>query len=555
MVAVLVQNVSTYQTYQTQIPNGDSVPHPCKPNTYWGGVGHQRDQGAGERNQFGQDFEREGRLWTQTLCHLDSDGDGLTNGEELGDPDCLWNQGDTPSRLVGISNPGICDPWDSPSCFSNNITISSRYTNQEDWMRDICRPGDFVCPGINESGVQSLNLTINNGTQVPFMDKTYYCQIFDLGSQLNTSRDYHMIAVEPIIDNVQALHHVVLYGCEDPQAASPGPFDCGMYPSVSCQTFISIWTIGSAGDCFHSNTGISIGDVGLKKLAIQVFWNNPTSRDDWLDSSGVRIYYTDQRQYEIGIMKLGHESFLVPPNNPSVTFTSTCTTECTRKLLNASVTVTKAWNHMHYIGQKMTIQVIRNKTDVRYLTYDPVYNYDSPQVHILSPDQPFRLDPGDEVITTCTYNTNDQSWTTYWGESTTEEMCYGYLLYFPKENSQMTDCTTLGPNINYCDNGTFRGCTDLQMFSSPFYLNDAEFYQDILHNCHPYAPCVQECVDTLEELMKTDPCFQENLFDFIKEEMLNTNPVGQDMMARIASCQRQVDSLASNIVPSSTGQP
>ncbi|KAH9503098.1 hypothetical protein Btru_069954 [Bulinus truncatus] len=88
MVAVLLQYVSTYQTYQTQIPNGDSVPHPCKPNTFWGGVGHHRDQGAGERNQFGQDFEREGRLWTQTLCHLDSDGDGLTNGQELGDPDC-----------------------------------------------------------------------------------------------------------------------------------------------------------------------------------------------------------------------------------------------------------------------------------------------------------------------------------------------------------------------------------------------------------------------------------------------------------------------------------
>ena len=28
--------------------------------------------------------------WTEALCHMDSDGDGRTNGEELGDPDCVW---------------------------------------------------------------------------------------------------------------------------------------------------------------------------------------------------------------------------------------------------------------------------------------------------------------------------------------------------------------------------------------------------------------------------------------------------------------------------------
>ena len=28
---------------------------------------------------------------------MDSDGDGMSNGEELGDPDCVWTQGDTPT--------------------------------------------------------------------------------------------------------------------------------------------------------------------------------------------------------------------------------------------------------------------------------------------------------------------------------------------------------------------------------------------------------------------------------------------------------------------------
>ncbi|KAI8782771.1 DBH monooxygenase protein 1 [Biomphalaria glabrata] len=540
--AVLWQVVSSYPTYQQQIPNGDSVPHPCKPNTFWAGVGHQNDQGSGERNAFGRDFEREGKIWTQSLCHLDSDGDGLTNGQELGDPECVWTPNTLPSRQVGLSNPGICDPWDSPVCFSNNIT-SVKYQTQEEWMRDMCRAGPLLCPGLNESVVHQVALTIDNGTQVPFMDKTYYCQIFDLESHMTIPGNYQIIAVEPVIDNAQVLHHIALFGCDDVQPASPAPFDCGVFPSISCHTFITIWTIGSPGDCFHPDTGISVGSGGFTKFAVQLFWNNPSGRDDLLDSSGVKIYYTEKRRpYELGLLKIGHESFLVPPNHPAVSFKSTCTSVCTKSLFNGTVYVTMAWNHMHYIGKQMQVQVLRNKTDIQYLTFDPIYNFDSPQIHVFQ-EKPFQLYPGDEIITTCIYNSQDLSWTTPWGEATTEEMCYGFLVYYPKENALKTSCVTLGPDVNYCDNSTFHGCSDLQRFSSPFFLSDADFYQDILHNCRTFSPCVEECTNTIVQLKKNDPCFQDELFDFIKDQMLNTNPIGQDMMARIASCQRQVDSV------------
>ena len=33
------------------------------------------------------------QTWTQELCNADSDNDGRTNGEELGDPNCLWSAG------------------------------------------------------------------------------------------------------------------------------------------------------------------------------------------------------------------------------------------------------------------------------------------------------------------------------------------------------------------------------------------------------------------------------------------------------------------------------
>ena len=45
-------------------------------------------------------------MWTVDLCRKDSDGDGKTNGEELGDPNCIWVRGATPQILDGLSHPG-----------------------------------------------------------------------------------------------------------------------------------------------------------------------------------------------------------------------------------------------------------------------------------------------------------------------------------------------------------------------------------------------------------------------------------------------------------------
>ena len=58
--------------------------------------------------------------WDKCLCEYDSDGDGLTNGEELGDPDCVWEPGKVPTRNSGLSHPGICEPIDDPNCQIRN---------------------------------------------------------------------------------------------------------------------------------------------------------------------------------------------------------------------------------------------------------------------------------------------------------------------------------------------------------------------------------------------------------------------------------------------------
>lgn len=46
------------------------------------------------------------KIWSESLCRMDSDGDGKSNGEELGDPNCVWREGDIPQYVRGVTHPG-----------------------------------------------------------------------------------------------------------------------------------------------------------------------------------------------------------------------------------------------------------------------------------------------------------------------------------------------------------------------------------------------------------------------------------------------------------------
>jgi hypothetical protein len=67
-------------------PNGASVTIPAGVAA----IGHVAKAGGGATNAYGDAFTAQGSAWTRALCEADSDGDGQTNGMELGDPCCVW---------------------------------------------------------------------------------------------------------------------------------------------------------------------------------------------------------------------------------------------------------------------------------------------------------------------------------------------------------------------------------------------------------------------------------------------------------------------------------
>jgi hypothetical protein len=84
-------------------------------------------QQGGAVNAFGYDVLlslQNGNVNWSAVCDLDSDGDGLSNGVELGDEECMWNNGNISSDVV--SNPG--DPMSPPPVLPDMIMTLDQMT-------------------------------------------------------------------------------------------------------------------------------------------------------------------------------------------------------------------------------------------------------------------------------------------------------------------------------------------------------------------------------------------------------------------------------------------
>lgn len=116
-IALLFAQVCARQTDVAKLPNGANVPGVAA-------LGHTNPTGSGPANAFGNAFARVDYVWTAAFCQADTDGDGQTNGQELGDPCCVWVKGDTPRWTSGVSHPGDASKTSNASLWSN-LTCSA----------------------------------------------------------------------------------------------------------------------------------------------------------------------------------------------------------------------------------------------------------------------------------------------------------------------------------------------------------------------------------------------------------------------------------------------
>lgn len=140
--AATLAPADAYYKYVALIPNGGNVPD--SPN-----IGHLDEAGETGVNDFGAAFAKAGNEWNAKLCAQDTDGDGYTNGQELGDPCCTW----TTTNTAGLITDGISHPSDASKvptsdtllagCSSSSTTTtsgSSNSTTSGDDINDVLAP-------------------------------------------------------------------------------------------------------------------------------------------------------------------------------------------------------------------------------------------------------------------------------------------------------------------------------------------------------------------------------------------------------------------------------
>ncbi|OWF47546.1 Temptin [Mizuhopecten yessoensis] len=257
ILVTMLDTASGYSSFQALIPNGDRVSDPCDSSS-WQGVGHWAKGGGGARNPFGEAFQQSDRVWTRALCMADSDGDGQSNGVELGDPGCVWTRGATPTdRPTG--HPGICENWRTPLCRTRNSNLFN------------CASTGLQCPAISAQGVQQKQFRMPR-TTIPATAFSYMC----VNLEFPTDRDYHIIADTGILDNQNAVHHMILFACStgvtaaELQHAVGRPYPCEMLPDSKCRDIITGWQPGIPGFCHPGHIGFSVGASRVRYATLQV---------------------------------------------------------------------------------------------------------------------------------------------------------------------------------------------------------------------------------------------------------------------------------------------
>lgn len=95
--------------------------------------------------------------------------------------------------------------------------------------------------------------------------------------------------------------------------------------------------------------------------------------------------------------------------------------------------------HAHLAARKIRFRHIRNGTELPTILEDNHYDFNFQASR--QPEHIAHVLPGDELLMDCTYETTNRNKPTFGGLSTREEMCLGFIHYYPR--NEIADCRSL----------------------------------------------------------------------------------------------------------------
>lgn len=285
--------------------------------------------------------------------------------------------------------------------------------------------------GVDEDAVV-VPLRID-GFNVPTVETYYGC--FEFSFQLDQLG--HIIQFVPQIDNAPFVHHFVLTRLDAPSGQTNG-YSCFDLTGEMVWT----WAPGAEAWALPPEAGFLIGDApgGAVNFRLQVHYNNPLLTAGETDSSGLDLYVSKTlRPNRAGTMVFGDiQGIVIPPGMPAYEHIATCRSEATASFLTESMNVFGTAMHAHNIGSVLWSDVNRGGQFMYELNRDDPYLFGSQHMNPVD----LVIEPGDEVVTHCVYDSSERTTPTLGGPGTTDEMCWNVVTYWPRVANPLDECSS-----------------------------------------------------------------------------------------------------------------
>lgn len=298
-------------------------------------------------------------------------------------------------------------------------------------------------------------------TTVP-TDETTYC--YSLHKMPTGERNY-LLAERPNKAS-DLLHHLVLYACyglpdELVDMVDNDEADCNPDFSNPCNGFVTEWAPGMSGRTFESGYGKPFSSDLYEYVMLETHYNNPEGVEGERDAASYTFLYDDKPvEMEVGTLTLGDlevRGWFLEPGKEITARSTVCTPECTNRWPSEGITAFSVFHHMHFRGRNTRVQIIRDGEEIEPLSTlrDFEYGYQFSK----SLDQ-VKLFPGDKLITTCEFDTSNDTNPVPGGQASKEEMCFAWVDYYPANSVLACTQYNMGESIENEMNGTAALCME-----------------------------------------------------------------------------------------------
>lgn len=309
-------------------------------------------------------------------------------------------------------------------------------------------------------------------------DDTYHCFVLDLDFPEDLT-----ISASQVVPGSEAVHHVLVYALEGIQidqmlaadAAEEGPgYACfgGPLPgeddeggSVLDSGFpnqIAAWVPGAAPVVYAEDTGVRV--AAGSQVVMQVHYS-ATAAGPTPDQTRLELEIHDTPPATLLTTgPLAIPSLDIPAGEAEVSFET-----LVPYWGEAPVTVTAMAGHMHMLGQRIALEVVRGDGAEECALDIPDWDFLWQQSYSLPAEAPLVVQPGESLRLTCTYDNSAENQPVVdgeqqepqdvaWGDGSLDEMCLMYLSvqsdFAPVEPPPETACDGSAACLADCEGDT-----------------------------------------------------------------------------------------------------